>query len=209
MIGLPRSARIWLMPSSADNDPAVRAALSRYLNCAPQDLRITRTEARKPLLASHPACHISVSHAGGWLALACSQTGSIGLDIEALGHRGRLLAIAQRYFAPEEINWIRSPDADLTHRFMQLWTLKEALGKLVGTGLGPALMRRSTTIQRDRPEPVESWTRTNLGAVVASQRWSSEQMLMTLASLGARPVVEIEVCNAEGQLPAPPLQPLP
>ena len=59
----------------------------------------------------------------------------LGVDVESLQRRPDL-GLARRYFAPEEIAQIeRSREADAHQLFLQIWTLKEAFIKAIGTGL--------------------------------------------------------------------------
>lgn len=80
--------------------------------------------------------HISVTHGGGMAGAAVCDHGPIGIDVEHVDTRRNLLAIARRFFAPEEHQALQActPDERLL-RFHQWWTRKEAVLKAVGTGL--------------------------------------------------------------------------
>ena len=80
--------------------------------------------------------HISVTHGGGIAGVAVCDHGPIGIDVEHVDTRRHLLAIARRFFAPEEHDTLaaRSPDERLL-LFHQWWTRKGAVLKAVGTGL--------------------------------------------------------------------------
>lgn len=82
------------------------------------------------------ALHISVTHGGGMAGAAVCDHGPIGIDIEHVETRRHLLAIARRFFSPEEHAVLAgcSPDERVL-RFHQWWTRKEAVLKTVGTGL--------------------------------------------------------------------------
>ena len=75
----------------------------------------------------------SYTHEKGILALSTGY--SIGIDIEYMHNDPGLLAIAKRYFYPEEWNRIRSlPIGERMDAFYVLWTLKEAYLKVIGAG---------------------------------------------------------------------------
>ncbi len=70
---------------------------------------------------------ISVSHSGQYSVLATADC-EVGVDIEAKSdHR----SIADRVLTEDEIAYV-SQDAN---RFLQIWTLKESVAKLLGMGL--------------------------------------------------------------------------
>ncbi|NCA67621.1 MAG: 4'-phosphopantetheinyl transferase superfamily protein [Clostridia bacterium] len=72
---------------------------------------------------------ISLSHKGNYLVVALSDK-KVGVDLEKIYAKDTHQKIASRYFTPMENEYINSP-----LRFFQLWTRKEALGKLLGIGL--------------------------------------------------------------------------
>ena len=67
----------------------------------------------------------------------------IGVDIEDVERRGRLLEIADAYFAPDELIVLLSAPPGRAARvlFFRLWTLKEAYIKAHGDGLSLPLDR--------------------------------------------------------------------
>lgn len=70
----------------------------------------------------------SLAHCEGQILCALSDTGPVGVDIEALG----ILTAAdfKLYYSPREREWAgRDPQ-----RFYELWTRKEAVVKAAGTG---------------------------------------------------------------------------
>ncbi|WP_418275510.1 4'-phosphopantetheinyl transferase family protein [Isoptericola jiangsuensis] len=72
-----------------------------------------------------PGVEISVTHAGGWVGLACARDGLVGLDVEEPGRD--LTELAGTVLAPDE----SCTTDDLTTR----WTRKEAVLKATGLGL--------------------------------------------------------------------------
>ncbi|MEV4771255.1 4'-phosphopantetheinyl transferase family protein [Micromonospora humida] len=89
--------------------------------------------------------HTSVSHTRGLVAVAVSRHGPVGVDVEALRPLPAV-ALSRRWFAPEDTDWLRGrPVQRRGVDFLALWTGKEAVAKLHGTGLcGGRLLRWRT-----------------------------------------------------------------
>lgn len=84
----------------------------------------------------------NISHARGAVACAMTLDHAIGVDIEDVERSGRLLEIADAYFAPAELAILRAaPVAARRTVFFRLWTLKEAYIKAHGDGLSLPLDR--------------------------------------------------------------------
>src|SRR5262249_20847138 len=75
---------------------------------------------------------ISLSHSGGWVAVAASDAGVIGLDIEVHRPHRNFKGIATAAFGPKE-QWLVA--ADGAAGFYRIWTLKEAMAKASGEGI--------------------------------------------------------------------------
>ncbi len=86
----------------------------------------------------------------------------IGVDVERISRRTDL-AIAQRYFARPEVEWVEAqPDhASKLVAFLRIWTLKEAFIKAVGTGLSMPLADFSFQ-KIDSERPTMQWLRPSL-----------------------------------------------
>ena len=83
----------------------------------------------------------NISHTEGMVGIAAMAhpNRDVGFDIERIG-RTVTLSIADRYFRPEEVGWLRSmPQSVQPAAFLQLWTLKEAFIKATGKGLSQDL----------------------------------------------------------------------
>lgn len=81
-----------------------------------------------------PPLDVSLSHSGGWIAVASSESARVGVDVETV--RDVSPSLAQRCLSSSELAWMEQ-DADLrTLRFLRLWTAKEAYLKAIGVGLG-------------------------------------------------------------------------
>lgn len=84
----------------------------------------------KPSLSGHDDIHFNLSHCRR--AVACVvDSHPVGVDIECLGRYKRQLA--EHTMSTKELAEIAGGDSDLV--FTALWTKKEALMKLIGTGI--------------------------------------------------------------------------
>ncbi len=135
----------------------------------PETLALHRDAYGRPHLGGGTH-HVDVnwSHSGDWLIAACiegmaiegmaiedmpgkdPQAGGVrvGIDIERLRPRPKALALARRFFAPEEIAWLNAiaddiadDPAALDRAFTRLWCAKEAVLKAHGRGLSFGLHR--------------------------------------------------------------------
>ncbi len=129
------AARRMLLVSLAN----ARAMLGLVLGIPAREVHLARTDEGAPFLASDPACAISISRSHGWTAVAVGGTRAIGVDVERLrpiawqpmlsmtcsdAERDQMLALADE--AP----------ARADSAFLELWTVKEAVLKASGKGLG-------------------------------------------------------------------------
>ena len=107
-------------------------------------LRIDRSLPRcgaphgKPRLPEVPDLHFSVSHSGGWVAVAVRRGAPVGVDVEQVGSwtAAELHDLALVILAPEERAVLsRTPAGARAAAFATYWTRKEAAVKATGTGL--------------------------------------------------------------------------
>ncbi|CAN5555565.1 hypothetical protein BH10PSE6_BH10PSE6_28810 [soil metagenome] len=99
---------------------------------------IVRSNGKPDLHPDHCLDRLTfnISHTRGAVACAMTLDHAIGVDIEEVNRRGRLLEIADAYFAPDELSILRATPPDGQHvTFFRLWTLKEAYIKAHGGGL--------------------------------------------------------------------------
>lgn len=111
----------------------------------------------KPLLTYRDGrpqpLHVSVTHGGGMAGAAVCDHGPIGIDVEHIDTRRNLMAIARRFFAPEEHEVLAAcSDDERLLRFHQWWTRKEAVLKTTGAGL-----RGGLTVRVDGPADGDGW----------------------------------------------------
>lgn len=120
-----------------------RTCLSEYADLAPTAWDIQATAYGKPELKAgqldRPLC-FNLSHSGDCMVLAVCRHRMIGIDLECANRNRRVEKIADRYFAPAEVDALLAlPEAQQLERFYDLWTLKEAYIKARGLGLAIAL----------------------------------------------------------------------
>ena len=121
----------------------IREVLGGLMGIGPAEVRLVESE--RGALSLDPAhgsnLRFNLSHTDGLVTLAVA-TSDIGVDVEWLDRRGRTLELADRYFAPTEIDALRALPADLQRdRFFDLWTLKESYIKARGLGLAMPLAK--------------------------------------------------------------------
>lgn len=99
-------------------------------------LRVCLAEHRKiDSRGTSPA--VSLSHTRGLVACAIAAYGVVGVDVEAIDATVDGAAIARRHFAAEEAAALDACAAEeRSSRFFEFWTLKEAILKACGVGLG-------------------------------------------------------------------------
>lgn len=85
-----------------------------------------------PYLPDHPELSVSISHCRTAVAVAVSPEGRVGIDVECRRKIGD--GLLERVCTADEQTAVRAA-ADPTMEFLQLWTRKEAVLKLRGTGI--------------------------------------------------------------------------
>jgi len=96
-----------------------------------EDICFEYNEHGKPSIVSHPEIFFNISHCKNSVAVAVADT-PVGVDVEMMGRYKD--GLAKHVLNEEELNQVlQSDDPDLV--FTSLWTKKEAVLKLVGTGV--------------------------------------------------------------------------
>jgi 4'-phosphopantetheinyl transferase len=110
---------------------ALRHILGEALGRDPRALRFVAGEHGKPALAGGEI-EFNVSHSGERVAIAVAdETTAVGIDIERERAMRDVLAVAGRFFSPNEAAAVeRDPSL-----FFSIWTAKEAVIKAIGGGL--------------------------------------------------------------------------
>lgn len=124
----------------------LRSTLATRLHVAPDALRFERDGDGKPqLIEPFAQWHFNLSHSREWVALALSDAGPVGVDIEDHRRANNLAAIARRFFSAAEnaalgtLEESDPGDPRWLARFFAIWTLKEAHAKALGCGLSKIL----------------------------------------------------------------------
>lgn len=115
-----------------------RLALGHVLGLDPAALVLSRTEHGKPLLAVG-SWQTSLSHTDGYLALAVTAGGPVGIDIERAARAGDLPEIAELVCHRSELGFAGNGQPPSASRLLELWVRKEALLKAAGVGLSRAM----------------------------------------------------------------------
>jgi 4'-phosphopantetheinyl transferase len=178
----------------------LRRALARYLRIEARDIRFRATGNGKPELAESRDLHFNLSHSEGVTVFAVVRRRQVGVDVERIREDTNALELAERFFSPPEVQWLRAqPTPQHVPSFFTCWTAKEAYIKAQGEGLSlplssfgvlPRLAGSALQLKvYDDPEE--------------SQRWSMWQLKLG-PDLRAALAVEGEGCKVRlGQWPSP------
>ncbi|GEM_PF-2354692 len=124
----------------------VRWAMTRRFGQRALPLTLDQTERGKPFVTQPTHARktaFSLSHTRGLVGCALSSGESVGLDLESMARRLAVQELLSEVLSPDELSqWqlslgVLAGDAGL-ERFLEIWTLKEALSKALGVGLGVA-----------------------------------------------------------------------
>lgn len=122
----------------------LKTILSKYIGCAPADLKFDIDTHGKPFLNSDNTLPLTfnLSHSGNRIVFAVSKNQDLGVDLELIKKERAILKIAERYFSTAETRELRNlPKASQVTRFYELWTLKESVLKACGYGLSRGLSK--------------------------------------------------------------------
>ncbi len=133
----------------------LRRLVGGYLDMRPTDVELTFGERGKPAVidAVNPGnLRFNLSHSHERVIYALTREQEIGVDIEQVRERVRCEDLAQRYFAPGEVDVLMSLPVDQRRRaFFTCWTRKEAIVKAKGTGLGLPLNQFDVAFAPQQP----------------------------------------------------------
>jgi 4'-phosphopantetheinyl transferase len=183
----------------------VRTRLSLYTGEQPRAWRFAPGRWGRPEIAApggHAWLRFNLSHTRGRVVCALARGAEVGVDVEHTGRGGRLLEVADRYFAPLEVEELFSlPEPARLPRFFDYWTLKEAYIKARGMGLALPLSRFAFRLGRLGPirvvfePPLEddagAWQFERLGwpphhqAAVAVRRGSGPERRLVVRAVDA------------------------
>lgn len=116
-----------------------RLVIARRYGVALGAIELPRSASGKPFYPGDTAFCFNLSHAGRYVALALGSA-PVGVDCERVQSQRDWDAIAARFFAPVECDWLAQFDAgERCRRFFELWSRKESVLKASGDGLSGAL----------------------------------------------------------------------
>lgn len=137
----------------------LRLLLGAYLSLPGKDIRIARRIKGRPELDSSQSkgeLDFNVARSNACYLIGISSGASIGVDLEIAARRsGNPLALARRYFSPDETAALSKFDEEELHRaFMHTWACKEAIVKASGMGIANQLCRFTVDVNPDNPPSV-------------------------------------------------------
>lgn len=118
-----------------------KKAIADYCGIAQEKIEFDISIKGKPLVKNLDV-HFNISHSSGYVVCAVSDK-EIGIDIEKI--REINPRAAEKFASPQEIEYIRNSK----NGFFEIWTLKEAYFKCIGTGLGADIKKVSFTVNKD------------------------------------------------------------
>ena len=119
----------------------LRGVLSHHGGLSPDGWKFESEAAGKPYLVHQSGLQFNIAHTRGLVACALSLAGPVGIDVECIDGEREIDSISENHFAPTEVAELRACEEGTPRqaRFVELWTLKEAYLKALGTGLGRPL----------------------------------------------------------------------
>jgi 4'-phosphopantetheinyl transferase len=149
----------------------LRTILAAQLGTFPAGLTFRYSSKGKPSLPDADGVRVpfSVSHSGDWVLIGVGGAGRVGVDIERLRPLRDLGRIAERYFAPREIDSLRRvPDDARLGAFYSGWTAKEAYVKAVGGGISHGFHTFAVAIDGSVPPAILEID----GSETAAENWT-------------------------------------
>jgi len=181
---------------------SLRRTLGCYLRIDARDIRFRTTANGKPELATNSDLQFNLSHTQGVTVFAVARRRHVGVDVERIRADTNALELAERFFSPQEVEWLRSqPASEHAPSFFGCWTAKEAYIKAHGEGLSMPLSSFGVL-----PVPSAAGSRLQLSVYAdpeEARRWSIWRLELG-PELRAALAVEGESCKVRlGQWPLP------
>ncbi len=110
----------------------LRIMLASLLGLNPPAVEIKKNKFGRPFLVNSKL-FFNLSHTDNSYLLGFSLTGKIGVDIDKLSGEEDLDELIEYAFSKEEADFCKNGNS--YYRFLEIWTLKEALLKAAGVGL--------------------------------------------------------------------------
>ena len=147
----------------------LRALLAERIQCKAAQINIEIADTGKPYVASIDGTDqkvttdwkFNLSHSDQVFAIALSKLGDIGVDLDTSDRSNRLEAIAEYSFSEKENALLAKAKDESEHsykqKFIQLWTAKEAIGKLLGKGINKTFLQNSLLIEQNLITANSTW----------------------------------------------------
>lgn len=110
----------------------LRTTLGEVLGRPARSIEMEVSEHGKPFLPRREL-HFNLSHSHELAVIAIAET-RVGVDVEHVRPMPDAVRLAERFFAPEEIDALRNFE-DRDQAFFGIWTAKEAYLKALGAGI--------------------------------------------------------------------------
>ena len=123
----------------------LRTILGEVTGRAPRSIEIATSAHGKPLV---DGVEFNLSHSSELAVVAVAES-RVGIDVERVRDRP-VLEIAERFFAPDEVDELRRA-GDPLHAFFRCWTAKEAYLKARGEGITLPLDWFAVSLDRASP----------------------------------------------------------
>jgi phosphopantetheinyl transferase len=102
----------------------------------PEKLALIHQRDTRPRCADAPSLNLSFSSSGSTAIACASWQDVIGVDVERHRNVENVIALAQRYFTPDEARALALlPESQQNLAFLHYWTAKEAGLKAMGKGI--------------------------------------------------------------------------
>jgi 4'-phosphopantetheinyl transferase len=124
----------------------LRQMLSRFGDRQPREWSLQSGSHGKPALSGEHGTDLvfNLTHTRGLVACAIARQTTVGIDVEWVNRSADVQNVSERCFSEDEQRMLAAcPSEARPDRFTELWTLKEAVVKAVGTGMPPSLDRWS------------------------------------------------------------------
>jgi 4'-phosphopantetheinyl transferase len=114
----------------------LRRLVAERLGLAPDAVAFIYRDHGRPAVVGDSTLDFNLSHSGNRAMFAFSRNARVGADLEALDQDLDVMALAERYFHPNETTALRQLPQPLRRpAFFACWTRKEAIVKATGDGL--------------------------------------------------------------------------
>jgi 4'-phosphopantetheinyl transferase len=140
----------------------LRCVVASLLGQRPHEVRVSRRCPHCPAPHGRPELpgsplRVSVSHAGDRVAVAVTDRGAVGVDVEAPRARALSRALLRRALTADEQEYLLGVSEDRRRsEFLRAWTAKEAILKATGLGVLGGLDRLDLDLS-SRPVRLRSW----------------------------------------------------